>query len=208
MPLIPFPNVPNVPGVPNLLRSLTVPSAGAIFNAGAGLAARALFGSSIWGVFNADGSAALEPDSFVAISYRNGGIVANYPMESGSFASYDKSANPYDCSVIMTIGAGKAERTSFLQKVDRLCAGLDLLSVITPEATYTNANLQECSYERTAERGLSLVTVTLHFVQIRLTATGTTRQTQDPSGMDAVDAGQVQTVEPTDDQIALAESIE
>jgi len=40
-----------------------------------------------------------------------------------------------------------------------------------------------------------------------LTATSSTRQTQDPSGMDTVGVGQIQTTEPTDEQIALAENI-
>ncbi len=206
MPLIPYPNVPNVPGVPVLLRSLTVPTPGALLNFGAAGLAQSLFGSKIWGVFSADGSAALEPDSFVSIEYDNDNVVSNYPMEAGSFASYDKSANPYLCTIMMTIGADKATRTSFLAKVDKLCAGLDLLTLVTPEASYANANLQGYGYKRTSSSGLSLIQVTLRFVQIRLTAQSTSRNSNatDPSGRDAEDLGQLQ-IEPTDDQADLAE---
>lgn len=207
MPLIPYPNVPNVPGVPVLLRSLTVPTPGALLNLAAAGALQSIFGAKVWGVFAADGKLALEPDSFVAIDYSNENVVSNYPMEAGAFSSYNKSANPYLCNIVMTIGADKAGRTSFLAKLEKLAAGLDLLSLVTPEATYINANLQGFNYKRTSQNGLSLITVDLRFVQIRLTAQSVSRNSNasDPSGRDADDLGQLQ-IEPNDSQIDLAEA--
>lgn len=207
MPLIPFPSVPQVPGVPVLLRSLTVPTPGALFNVAASGLASTLFGTITWAVLSADGQKVLNPDSFVGIDYSNSGEVSNYPMEAGAFSSYNKVSNPYDCSVTMTIGADKAARTSFLAKLEQLVQGLDLLSVVTPEVTYINANLKRYDYKRTAQNGLSLITAQLYFTQVRQTAKSTVRDTADPSGAINISGGQIQLIEPTDDQIAAAGAI-
>lgn len=203
-PLIPFPNVPNVPGVPALLRSFTVPSAGAILNRVLGAAAAEVFGQNIWGIFDSKGTEVLVADSFLSIDYQNGARVSQAPQEEGSFASYNKVANPFDCTVMLTIGADKAARTAFLQKVEDMLASTDLFTVVTPERTYTNASLENSSYRRNSANGVTLITVTLNFVQIRSSATSTTTPTQDASGADIVSDGQVQIAEPTADEIALA----
>lgn len=207
MPLIPYPSVPNVPGVPVLLRSVTVPTPGALFNVALGGLAQSVFGGSTWGVLDAAGEPIVTPDSFVGVDYTNNCDISNYPMEAGAFSSYNKVANPYDCAVTMSIGADLAARTAFLAKLEKTLNSLDMLSVVTPEATYINANLRSFDYRRTASSGMSLITVTCRFVQIRQTAKSSVRNTADPSGMDAASGGQVQTSEPTDDQITLSEGI-
>lgn len=207
MPAIPYPSVPNVPGVPVLARSLTVPTPGALLNVALGGLAQSVFGASTWAVLDSSGNPVVIPDSFVGVDYGNNSDVSNYPMEAGAFSSYNKVANPYDCAVTMTIGADLAARTAFLAKLEKTLDSLDMLSVVTPEATYINANLRSYDYRRSASSGMSLITVTCRFVQIRQTAKSTTRNTADASGMDAVSGGQVQTTEPTDAQVALAEGI-
>lgn len=205
MPLIPFPNVPNVPGVPALLRSLTVPTPGAVLNRVLGAIAADLFGQTVWGVFDANGDEVLNPDSFGGIDYQNGGRVSNAPQEEGAFSSYNKVANPYDCSLMLITSADKATRSAFLAKLEEMSAGVELFTVVTPERTYTNATLQNFNYKRNGQQGLTMIQAQLNFVQIRTSASSTVTPTQDPSGADIQSGGQVQLSEPSADEIALVE---
>ena len=208
MSLIPFPSVPNVPGVPALLRSATVPTKGQLFNGLLGSVAEYFFGKNIWGVYDDKGNLALEADSFLSLDYQNGSRISNAPQEKGTFSSYNKVANPYDCSVILAIGADKAARTKFLSKLEEIGDSTKLYTVVTPERTYTSATLESYTYKRESTNGVTLIKAQLNFVQIRNGALTTTTQTQDPSGAATESGGQIQPNEPTDDEIALAEEAE
>lgn len=229
MSLIPYPNVPNVPGVPTMLRNFTVPTAGSLLNMGLGLAAEAIFGKVVWGVYEdvaavpavnamsavpwtptnpavpevkavparpATTREALSPDSFLDIDYKNDTRVSNYPQEAGAFAAYNKVGTPYDCRVRMAIGGDKASRTKFLAKCEAMLKGIDLYTVITPEATYTNAALQNYSYKRDEKNGASMLTVDLQFTEVRITATAQYKTAAQPSGAAQVSGGQVQPAKP------------
>lgn len=204
MPLIPYPNVPNVPGVPALLRSATIPTPSALFVQGIAALVGELFGREVWGIYNSKGKIALEADSFVSIDYQNGSRISNAPQEKGTFSSYNKVANPYDCSVVLTIGADKAARTKFLQKIEDIGSSVELYSVVTPERTYTNATLENFNYKRESTKGVTLITVQLNFVQIRNGATITVTKPREPSSEITLSNGQVSPIEPTDRQIELA----
>ena len=193
MSLIPFPDVPNVPGVPAVFRSLTVPTAGQLLNSVLGGVAEAIFGPVIWGVFDQSGNAALVPDSFIDIDYKNDTRVSNYPQEAGSFAAYNKVGTPYDCRVRMALGGDKATRTAFLAKLDAMLKTIDLFTVVTPEVTYVNASLQNYNYRRETKNGATMLIVDLQFTEVRTTAIATfSAPTKQASGSDPVSDGQVQ----------------
>lgn len=171
MPLIQFPDVPNVAGVPALLRSATVPTPDAILSSVTGSVSDSVLGPVVWGIYDEDGNKVLDPDTFLGIDYRNDSRVSNYPQEQGAFASYNKVETPFDCRVSMAIGSDKAARTAFLDTLEALRKGLDLLTIVTPEVSYPSANLTTYSYRRTATNGVSMLTVELDFTEVRVTAT-------------------------------------
>lgn len=195
MPLIEFPDVPDVAGVPAILRSISVPTPGAVLDSLIGSVSDAVFARPVWGVFDEDGNEVLLPDSFLGIEYRNEARVSNYPQEKGAFASYNKVETPYDCRVKMAIGGEKADRTAFLDTLEALRKGLDLLTVVTPEVSYASANLQSYNYSRTTTNGVSMLTVELNFIEVRITAAAEFSQIeepQEPAAADPVSDGQVQ----------------
>jgi len=194
MSLIPYPNVPNVPGVPAIFRSITVPTPGALLNMALGGAAESIFGRVVWGIFDQSGNEALTPDSFLDIDYKNESRVSNYHMEAGAFAAYNKVGTPYDCRVKMALGGDKASRTAFLAQIDAMLKAIDLFTVVTPEATYLNASLQNYSYRRESKNGVSMLTVDLWFIEVRMTGGSTFSKAtpSQPSGADPVSDGQVQ----------------
>jgi hypothetical protein len=204
MPLIPFPNVPNVPGVPALARSVTVPTASGLFVRALGALAAELFGQNVWGVFDSQGNSAIDFDSFVSIDYQNNTRVSQAPQEKGSFSSYNKVNNPYDCSIVLSIGADKASRTKFLTRLQEILNSVELYTVVTPEQTYLNATLENYSFKREASNGTTLIKAQLNFVEIRSGATTTTTQTKDPSGATFVNDGQLQPYNPSQSDIDLA----
>lgn len=193
MSLIPYPNVPNVPGVPAILRSATVPTPNQILNAVLGRVAESIFGKVVWGVFDKSGNEALTPDSFLDIDYKQDMRVSQYPQEAGAFASYNKIGTPYDCKVRMAIGGDKTTRTAFLSRCDAMLKTIDLFTVVTPEATYLNASLQNYNYRRETKNGATMLTVDLWFLEVRLTGVATYSKPAQPSGADPVSNGQVQT---------------
>lgn len=211
MPLIPYPNVPaGAPGVPTVPvnpigSQYSILSAG-IQVAGAAVSVLRSFGLLLpnWGVYNSDGSQALIPDSIRSFDYDDGSRISDYPVEKGAFQSFNKVANPYAARFEMVIATGgvlgqftapitgTSARSNFMSKLAALKDSLTLVSVVTPEVTYTNANLSRYTYRRQARNGMTLIIIDATFEQIRqgVVSAGLTN-TSDPSGMDRVSNGQV-----------------
>lgn len=191
MPLIQFPNVPNVPGVPILARSFTVPTS---ITGIVGLAAGILtdFLASRWGIYGDSGELVLVPDSFLEVHFKNDERQAEYPMEEGTFSSYNKVSTPYDCRVKMSIGSDIISRTAFLAQCDAMLKSTNLYTVMTPEANYQNASVVNVLYGRTQRSGVTLIVVELWFQEVRNTAVALMATPSQPDGASAVNDGQVQ----------------
>ncbi|MEX3614387.1 MAG: hypothetical protein VB141_11690 [Burkholderia gladioli] len=191
MPLIPFPNVPKVPGVPVIFRSLSVPTPESLAISALGALTDLLGLSTQWGVYDQDGSKALSPDTFLAVDYKNNSRVSSYPQEQGAFASYNKVQTPYDVRVRMAIGADLATRTAFLARCEAMLKSLDTFTVITPEATYQSATLENYEYRRETRDGTTLITVDLWFLEIRVAPAA---QYSTPPGGTSASAGAATTL--------------
>jgi hypothetical protein len=195
MPFIPFPNVPDVPGVPPLARSATVFTP---IRLGLDAAKSALFELSgvkppVWGVFLPGGrTKALDPDSFLAVDYRNDSRVSTYPLEQGAFASYNKVQSPYEVRVRMAIGADQDTRSQFLAKCDAMLHSTDRFDVVTPEAVYLNATVTNFDYRREASSGATLIVVEMWFEEVREIGVAQYSSVKSPGAADPVSNGQVQ----------------
>ena len=138
MPNIPYPNVPNLPGVPALARSNNAQFVGAALTIVGELLPLNLFGTK-WGIVSSSGASVIIPDSFVDFEYREERKIPNYPIEQGSFQSYNKVSVPFDCRVTVSCsGNGKMSKQNFLAAIQKLLNSLDLVSVVTPNVTYEN----------------------------------------------------------------------
>jgi hypothetical protein len=147
-----------------------------------------------WGVYPAGfvssgvlDTRALIPDSIVSFGYKKEWNVPKYPMELGAFQSYNKVTEPYDIRIRMSISnnsttfgissslkaiAGAVQTTTidtFLAQLATMAASLDLYDVVTPDATYLNANITHYDYNRTATNGVGLLTVDVYLTEIRNT---------------------------------------
>jgi hypothetical protein len=219
-----YPDVPKAQGVPPVLRQL-----GTIENVVTTVASDALsilrmFQGPQWGIFDQTGNPVIIGDSVVAVDYRQEYRLADYPIEEGAFATYNKVQQPFDIRVsfavsgkldlissILSGGAigsaisslvtgsspSQASRGNFLQQLDAALRSLYLFTVVTPEKTYPSVNLSHCDYRRESHRGATLLTIDVWCQEVRVAARGAYSKTNQPTGTDPVDGG---TKQPTDVQ--------
>ncbi len=155
-----------------------------------------------WGIFTADGAPVLVGDSVAAVDYARDFRVATFPVEQGSFESYNKVELPIDLRLTFMKGGTVAERGDFLAACDIAQTSLDLCNVATPEATYTEMNVVHVSYDRNAQQGANLLRVDVGLQRIRAYASASFTNTKAPAGAADVNAGPVQTTTPTPPQSA------
>ena len=152
-----IPSVPKLP--PNIGNAL-------ISFGGAQLINR-VFGN-YWGIFDQRGIPLLLADNVASVKHETKSQIANAPVQQRSFATYNKVAEPFNISVMMTkASGGVTERGAFLALLDALANSTDLFMVITPEAVYPNCNITGYDYAREAGDGARMIKVNIHLQEIR-----------------------------------------
>lgn len=209
MSLIDFPNVPIAPGVPDLRRS----AIGVAVLAGSGILGAIqrydIFGvfdgllGPQWAILDKNGKAVVVPDSVVNFEYRGENKICNYPVELGSFSSYNKVSTPYDIRVLVSCGGqGGIAKGTFLQVLELMRESTDLYDLATPDFLYQDINLVRFDYRRQATNGVTLILADLQFQEVRQTATATYDNTAQASGAPEKSLGTVQASSPSTAQVA------
>lgn len=196
-----FPLVPLLAGVPQLVRSVLfppppLPTIG-VQNQGA------LWASSqagpVWGIFDKNNREVLSQDSTLNFSHRKEWSIPDFPIQRGSYASYNKVSIPGDITERFSKGGSLSDRSAFLKTIDDIAGDLNLYSIVTPERTYIECNIR--AYEvtrRDKNAAYFLDDVDIHFRQIRqVTAqysatSASTANAKNPAAVPAVNLGNVQ----------------
>ena len=123
MSLIPYPNIPPLPGVPAINRN-SAGYVGAALNIVAQLLPDSLFGTK-WAILDATtGSAILIPDNFVSYERISEAKIPTYPLEQGSFASYNKVRLPRTYRLTVSCNGNKStSKINFLTAIQKLETG-------------------------------------------------------------------------------------
>jgi hypothetical protein len=188
-------DIPNVPGVPSLPSyspntfSLLISDAVAILNF--------LLGPS-WGIF-LDGFQAFPYNSVIDFTYKQDNPTSDYPVEEGSFLSYDKVQLPFDVKVRVASGGSQFERQALLEAVEAAANDLNLYDVITPERTYTSCNITHVDYNRSNVNGVGVIVMDIWLIEIRQTATSTFSNTKSPAVAGQQGGGNVSPSAPSSD---------
>lgn len=220
MPFIPFPNIPDSPGVPALPR---IAGAAAIAGAGLGLLQGILWRvfqvQTRWGIFDDKGNPLGDPAKFTgligsaldavglgstlstdSVEYTKETRVSDFPIERGSFASYNKVELPASPTVTLCFAGSESDRSAFLTAIDEACKSTALYSVVTPEVTYIEYSIERYNYQRRSSRGATLLIVEISLKEIRqVSAAYTTSQISAPKNPNATptaDSGKVQAQTP------------
>lgn len=135
------------------------------------------------------GNYALTPDSFVKFEYKENHKIPNYPVEQGSFQSYNKVTLPYEIKLIVT-KVGIFDIPPFINQILLLLNSTDILSIVTPDKIYNSANLINFDYRKEARNGATLLIAELTFQEVRI-APNPSLPTAAPSGAKTTPLGQV-----------------
>jgi len=120
-----------------------------------------------WGVFDDAGQQVLFPDSVLEFSNRQEYEISNFPVQAGSFASYNKVIRPFEIQLRFSKSGTEDERAAFLDDLDDLAGSLNLYSIHTPERVYDDVNLDRYEVTRRGAKGAYFLTeVDAYFIQI------------------------------------------
>ena len=138
--------------------------------------------------------------------------MANYPVEQGQFATFNKVNTPYHNTVVMTFSGRKTgfsaliptfgvngiiNKTEIMSQLDKMAASFDLYDILTPEKTYHNANIMGVNYRRNAEEGASLLVIEVVFVEVLITAEAKFSSTKNPNSANPTNNGNAKTTTVT-----------
>lgn len=220
MALFPYPNIPKLPGVPAIPRSPNFPAVAAV---GLGIIQGALWRAfqvdTRWGIYDSKGKALGDPStiggvagalmdsaglgsmlSTVAVDYSKETKVSDFPVERGSFASYNKVEAPSNPVVTLTVAGGESARRTFLEAIDKASKSTDLYSVVTPEKTYINYNVERYNYQRRNSRGTTLIIVEIALKEIRQVSAAYSKKAvvapKKVAATPSVDSGKIQSKVP------------
>ena len=182
-------------GIPQLLNSVDrVVNTGVLLVSDAIIAIN-MFSPSQWGIY-LNGAPVDLGDSIFALEHKHEWRISDYPMEQGAFESYNKVATPFDTRLIITKGGTDEERTIFLDDLNTMAADTNLYQIVTPDTHYDNVNISHIDYKRTSVEGVTLITASVWFQEIRVTVTTTPSNTATPAGATPAQTGQVQPQTP------------
>ena len=113
------------------------------------------------------GTYALQPDSFVKFEFKEDHKICSYPVENGSFSSYNKITMPYEIKMTVTKG-GIFAITPFINQIKELLDSTKILAIVTPDSTYASASLTNFTYRKEAKNGAVLLIADLTFQEVRV----------------------------------------
>lgn len=148
-----------------------------------------------WGIYNDEPgnlTIALNPTSIISAEFKRGSRISDYPVEAGTFSSYNKVQHPADGRVTVTKSGTVKERGDFIVAVKNMSLSLTRYAVVMPEFKARFLSLVRYDNRRTATNGVTLLTVDLFFEEILTTPSKKYANTKEPSGADPSNTGTTQ----------------
>lgn len=173
VPVPTYPDVPYAPGVPAVLRAGTfLNPALAVTLAVADIAGLGGYApAQQWGIFTGAGAPLFDVDNVVGLELKQEQSVPNYPIEKGSFGSYNKVQIPYDARITFSVGGSIERRGAFMSSLIKALFSLTLYTVVMPEFSYNLANVVHYDFARRDGKGVGMLVVNVYVTEIRNTAT-------------------------------------
>jgi hypothetical protein len=133
-----------------------------------------------WGLF-LNGEPVIIADNVIAFEFKQDFRISNYPVEEGSFQTFNKVAVPFDVRLRFSTGGSLEDREALISSVDEAVKSLDLFDAVTPEKVYQSINPVHWDMRRTSRNGVGLVIVDLYCEQVIVTAAPQFANSQTPA---------------------------
>lgn len=168
-----LPSIPSLPSV-NLPKVVSfVKSPAAVLNA-LSLIARALPGLNprrpVYAIVNAETQIPLAlPDSWNEVTPRIAEYqVADYPMEDGAFAAYNKVRRPAAVDMVLIKEGSDLSRATWLEAIRQQLQAdpTALYNIITPQGIFPNQTLMRMTYQARNDRGSNMLYLELQFTEV------------------------------------------
>jgi hypothetical protein len=215
-----YPNVPPFPGVPPLNRVPT--SVQQLIDPNTGAAASqtnaAPFAGAVtlpapgplpqYAFLDSNNAPVLTPDSVVEVDLRADSELMSHPIEQGQFEAYNRVQDPIGIRLLLACaGQGETDRATFLQTLENLREGTELITVATPDASYPNMALKSYGYRKSSDRGAVTLWADTEWTEGRSTGVSVSAPaTAQPQGAATSSLGGLQPQTPTAAQSAAIAS--
>lgn len=120
-----------------------------------------------WNIMTEGGGKLVQFTSMLGIDIRNEGTALSYPVELGSFASYNKVQSPLDIVVSLAKWGTHFEFSDILKTLDEYQAEAKKLLVVTPSAFFDSMTLESYEHRHDQRRNANMLTVDLHLVEVK-----------------------------------------
>lgn len=155
-------------GIPKLLNQLPRAVGLTLLGNAANRLMDFLFPAPNWGIYKKGTTQlAFEVSSVVELDIGGESNVSDYPVEDGTFTTYNKVLMPNMFALRMTRDGSQAQRTAFLNWLNTNLGNFELFDVLCPERTYRNVTLKSYRISRTSAAGAAMVTADCIFQEIR-----------------------------------------
>lgn len=189
---LPFPVIPFAPGVPAIPRLPgAIPAVVDLLIADA-LSFLGVTLAPQWGLF-LNGFPAVIAESVVAFDFRKGYEIPTYPIEGGSFESYNKVERPFDVRLRFSMGGTVADRQAFEATVRAAIASTKFFEAVTPEVVYSSVNPIRMDYVRKSTNGVGLLTIDVYCEEVRVGASSSFTSTSSGSTTSTVGSSSTST---------------
>jgi hypothetical protein len=153
IPLPEFPNVAQLPGVPQLVRANLVISTVQLAVGAVSKFLGAASAKAVWGIFDQAGNAVIKPSSYLGFSNDNSWRIASFPLQDGEYSNFNKVVNPPTIALKIAQGGSLQDRKNLLNKLQQIAGNLQKYTIIVPEGTYLNYNIERYAIRRMGATG-------------------------------------------------------
>jgi hypothetical protein len=157
-----------------------------------------------WQLADKTGRVVIEAASVLKIDVKADGKVVSEAVESGGFATYNKTEAPLEIAVQLGFEGGNAELGAILDKLRDLKKSVEVFSLVTPLTEFENMTLAGYDFQLTRESGGGgSLYVDLSLVEIRESAVA--YSAMNPSDASTVNGGNVSPSDADNEQIEKAQ---
>lgn len=145
-------------------------SLSSIVSAASGLTSSVL-SSNTWTIMTEDGGTAIDFQSFVNIDVTSENPVTKAAVEQGGFVDYNKVNTPKNIGLMLSIQGEPSHLQEVIDRIDELCEGTELVSIIAPYCEFKNYALEKYQYSQDNMSGVNVLYFNFSFVKVNEVST-------------------------------------